>query len=68
VNATVESVSATSSAITFNINEGDRVRVGEIHFESKVFKSGTLRSQMKLVRESGLFSRFKEQDICTARN
>ena len=63
VNATVEQVSATSSAITFNIEEGDRVRVGDIQFESKVFKSGTLRSQMKFVKEAGLFSRIREQDI-----
>jgi outer membrane protein insertion porin family len=63
VNASVEQVSATSSAITFNIEEGDRVRVGEIHFESKVFKSNTLRSQMKFVKEAGLFSRIKELDI-----
>src|ERR1043166_5943818 len=63
VNASVEQVSATSSAITFNVEEGDRVRVGEIQFESKVFKSGTLRSQMKLVKEAGLFSRIREQDI-----
>ena len=63
VHASVEQVSATSSAITFNVEEGDRVRVGEIQFESKVFKSGTLRSQMKLVKEAGLFSRIREQDI-----
>jgi outer membrane protein insertion porin family len=63
VNATVEQVSATSSAITFNIEEGDRVRVGEIRFQSKIFKSGTLRSQMKYVKESGLFARIKELDI-----
>ena len=63
VNASVEQVSATSSAITFNIEEGDRVRVGEVEFESKVFKSSTLRSQMKLVKEAGLFSRIREQDI-----
>jgi outer membrane protein insertion porin family len=63
VNASVEQVSATSSAITFNVDEGDRVRVGDIQFESKVFKSGTLRSQMKFVKEAGLFSRIREQDI-----
>ena len=41
VTASTEAVSATSSAITFVINEGARVRVGEIRFEgSRVFKSG----------------------------
>ncbi len=64
VTASVEEVSRTSSAINFVINEGERVRVAEIQFEgSKVFKSGTLRSQMKYVKEAGLVSRFKEQDI-----
>lgn len=64
VTGNVEKVSQTSSAITFVINEGERVRVAEIRFEgSKVFKSGELRSQMKYVKESGLISRFKEMDI-----
>src|SRR6266446_2431904 len=67
-NATIaegrENVSATSVAITFQITEGPRVRVAEIQFVgSKVFKSGKLRDQMKHVKEAGLFSRFKEQDI-----
>lgn len=67
-NATIaedrENVSATSVAVTFQINEGPRVRVAQIEFEgSKVFKSGKLRDQMKYVRESGLISRFKEHDI-----
>src|SRR5882672_1416292 len=67
-NATIaegrENVSTTSVAITFQITEGARVRVAEIQFEgSKVFKSGKLRDQMKHVKEAGLFSRFKEQDI-----
>src|SRR2546421_5505572 len=64
VSGVVEAVSATSSAITFVVNEGARVRVAEIRFEgSKVFKSGNLRSRMKYVRESGLITRFREQDI-----
>ena len=67
-NATIaegrENVSATSVAITFQVTEGARVRVAEIEFEgSKVFKSGKLRDQMKYVKEAGLISRFKEQDI-----
>src|SRR5256885_618661 len=64
VSGVVEAVSATSSAITFVVSEGARVRVAEIRFEgSKVFKSGNLRSRMKYVRESGLITRFREQDI-----
>ena len=67
-NATIaegkEAVSATSVAITFQVTEGPRVRVAEIEFEgSKVFKNGKLRDQMKYVKEAGLITRFKEQDI-----
>jgi outer membrane protein insertion porin family len=67
-NATIaegkETVSATSVAITFQVTEGARVRVAEIQFEgSKVFKASKLRDQMKYVKEAGLISRFKDQDI-----
>ena len=64
VKAAIERVSATSDAITFQINEGPRVRVAEIQFEgSHVFKTGKLRDQMKYVKEAGLITRFREQDI-----
>lgn len=67
-NATVEiqdeEVSATSRAITFVIDEGERVRVVEVEFEgNQVFSDGELRKQMKLVKEAGLISRFKGEDI-----
>jgi outer membrane protein insertion porin family len=67
-NATVEiredEVSATSTAIAFVVNEGERVRVVEIDFENnQVFSDGKLRSQMKYVKEAGLITRFKSQDI-----
>jgi outer membrane protein insertion porin family len=67
-NATVEKkldeVSATSTALTFVINEGERVRVVEIQFEgNNVFSDGKLRGAMKLVKEAGLITRFKGQDI-----
>jgi len=67
-NATVEQrrdeVSATSTALSFVVNEGDRVRVVEIQFEGNtVFSDGKLRGAMKLVKEAGLMSRFKGQDI-----
>ncbi|MDQ3133437.1 MAG: outer membrane protein assembly factor BamA, partial [Acidobacteriota bacterium] len=67
-NATVESrlepVSATSEAVIFDIDEKDRVRVVEIEFEgNQVFSDGQLRGAMKLVKEAGLISRFKGQDI-----
>src|ERR1043165_8203951 len=67
-NATVEErteeVSATSLAITFDINEGDRVRVVDIQFEGNtVFSDGSLRGAMKYVKEAGLITRFKSADI-----
>ncbi|HEY0101214.1 MAG TPA: POTRA domain-containing protein [Pyrinomonadaceae bacterium] len=67
-NATVEFeqevVSATSTSITFKIDEGDRVRVVEVEFEgNRKFKEGELRGAMKYVKEAGLISRFKGQDI-----
>jgi outer membrane protein insertion porin family len=64
VDAKLDEVSATSTAITFDIKEGERVRVVEIQFEgNKVFSDGKLRSQMKYVQEAGLISRFKGRDI-----
>jgi outer membrane protein insertion porin family len=67
-NATIterrDEVSATSTALTFLINEGERVRVVEIQFEgNQIFSDGKLRSQMKYVKEAGLITRFKGQDI-----
>ena len=67
-NATVEErteeVSATSLAITFDVNEGDRVRVVDIQFEGNtVFSDGALRGAMKYVKEAGLITRFKGSDI-----
>ncbi len=67
-NATVtedlEEVSATSLAVTFRVDEGDRVRVVEIQFEGNtVFKDGDLRGAMKFVKEAGLITRFKGTDI-----
>lgn len=64
IEPSIEHVSATSDAITFVVEEGPRVRVAEVRFEgSKVFKSGTLREQMKYVKQAGLVTRFKDADI-----
>jgi outer membrane protein insertion porin family len=67
-NATVDvktdEVSLTSTAITFDVKEGERVRVVEVQFEgNNIFSDGKLRSQMKYVKEAGLITRFKSQDI-----
>jgi outer membrane protein insertion porin family len=67
-NATVtpnsEEISQTSVALTFDVDEGDRVRVVEIAFEgNQHFSDGELRGAMKLVKEAGLLTRFRGQDI-----
>src|SRR5215831_17908480 len=64
VSTSTEAVSQTSTAITFVVNEGARVRVAEIRFEgSHVFKNNALRNHMKYVKEAGLITRFREEDI-----
>src|SRR5215510_13218847 len=57
VEPVTEQISATAVALTFKIEEGARYRVADIQFEgNKVFSSGYLRGQMKLVKELGLFT------------
>lgn len=64
VTENVEEVSATSVAVTFNIEQGRRSRIIEIDFVgNEVFKDSELRGALELVRETGLVSRFKGQDI-----
>src|SRR4026209_250512 len=64
IQESIEEVSATSVAVTFDVNEGDRVRVVDVEFDgNKVFSDGQLRGAMKFVKEAGLISRFKSTDI-----
>ncbi len=59
-----EEVSATSVALTFVVDQGNRSRIINIEFEgNKVFKSSELRNALQLVKETGLISRFKGLDI-----
>jgi outer membrane protein insertion porin family len=63
-----EEVSATSTAITFDVDQGNRSRIVEIDFEgNQVFKDGELRGALQLVKETGLISRFQGQDILDLR-
>jgi outer membrane protein insertion porin family len=71
-NATVdikeEEVSATSVAVTFEIDQGNRSRIIDIQFEgNEHFSDGELRGALMLVKETGLISRFKGQDILDLR-
>ncbi len=59
-----EEVSATSTAITFNIDQGNRSRIVDIEFEgNKVFSNSELRNQLQYVKETGIITRFQGQDI-----
>lgn len=67
-NATIENrreeVSSSSLALTFVVDEGERVRVDEINFTgNEHFKDSQLRNAMKFVKETGLIPRFKSTDI-----
>ncbi len=67
-NATItvaeDEVSATSIALTFNIEQGNRSRIIEIDFEgNQHFKDSELRGALQYVKETGLVSRFKGEDI-----
>jgi outer membrane protein insertion porin family len=64
VDPVVERISATAVALTFKIEEGPRFRVAGIEFEgNKIFSGSYLRSQMKLVKQLGLFTTFSSKDI-----
>lgn len=63
-----DEVSATSNAVTFKVDQGNRSRIVEIEFEgNQVFKDGELRGALQLVKETGLISRFQGQDILDLR-
>jgi outer membrane protein insertion porin family len=63
-----EEVSATSIALTFDIDAGNRSRIIDIEFEgNEHFSDGELRNALILVKETGLISRFKGQDILDLR-
>ena len=67
-NATItvdeDEVSATSIALTFNIVQGNKSRIIEIDFEgNQKFSDSELRGALQYVKETGLVSRFKGEDI-----
>lgn len=64
VNVTKDDVSRTSIALKYNVDQGVRVRVAEIDFTgAQHFSNKQLRGSMKYVKETGLFTRFRSQDI-----
>ncbi len=63
-----EEVSATSIAVTFQIEQGNRSRIVEIEFEgNQKFKDKELRGALTLIKETGLISRVKGTDILDLR-
>ncbi|MEO8573654.1 MAG: outer membrane protein assembly factor BamA [Pyrinomonadaceae bacterium] len=71
-NATVdikeEEVSATSIAVTFDVDQGNRSRIVEIQFEgNEHFSDSELRAALQLVKETGPITRFKGSDILDLR-
>ncbi len=63
-----EEVSATSIALSFEIEQGNRSRIVEIDFVgNEKFKSSELRAQLTLVQETGMIARFKGMDILDMR-
>ena len=68
VNVKEEEVSATSIALTFEVEQGNRSRIVEIDFTgNEHFKDSELRAALTLVQETGMISRFKGQDILDLR-
>ena len=68
VTVTEEEVSATSIAIIFDVNQGNRSRIVEIDFEgNQHFKDSELRNALTLVKETGIVSRVKGTDILDLR-
>jgi outer membrane protein insertion porin family len=61
----VEDISATTVALVFTVEEGQRVRVKEILFTGSrdKFSDRQLRGAMKLVKEAGLLTTFSSKDI-----
>lgn len=68
INIKEEEVSATSIALTFEIEQGNRSRIVRIDFEgNEKFKDGELRNALELVKKTGLIARVKGSDILDMR-
>lgn len=68
VDITEEEISATSIGLNFTVDQGPRSRIIEIDFTgNEHFKQGELRNALTLVKETGLISRIKGQDILDIR-
>jgi len=63
-NFKIEPAADGEQRVVFTIDEGDRVRIGDIRFEGNtVFRDVRLRWEMKNTKESGLITRMFKKDI-----
>lgn len=63
-NFRLEPVGDGERNVVFTIDEGDRVRIGDIRFEGNtVFRDARLRWEMKHTKESGMITRMFKKDI-----
>ena len=63
VEVATEHITASSLRVAFGIDEGPKVRIGDIEFEGNtIFSDGDLRGALQLTKKRGLFSLFKGQD------
>lgn len=69
VSYTLEEVSLGQMRASFTIDEGDKVKIGDISFDGNtVYGDWRLRQSMKKTRESGLISRIMKKDIYNPAN
>ncbi len=60
----IEPVSESEVRVLVSIDEGNKVKIGNIQFEgNEVFSTGKLQSQMKKTKESGLISKIRKRDV-----
>jgi len=60
----VEAPSAGERRVTYTVDEGDKVRIGDIDFEGNtVFSDRRLRFAMKKTKESGLVTKVTRRDV-----
>jgi outer membrane protein insertion porin family len=63
VRTEIENIPPSSVRVKFVMDEGAKVRIGEIQFTgNKVFSEGQLKDALKLTKERGLISLFKGTD------
>ncbi|MEO1369494.1 MAG: POTRA domain-containing protein, partial [Acidobacteriota bacterium] len=64
VNYTLEESGKGQRRVTYSIDEGDRVKIGDIEFDGNtIYGDWRLRLIMKDTKESGLLSRITKKDI-----